>query len=267
MLRIRDWHIHFENNRTRELKKLEWVPIPNDLDGDGYTELVDHPNGAAHFGAWMAIVEIASKCDMRGTLSRRGARPHDAHSLARISRIPVEIFEEAIPRLIEIGWLEQVDEQGKALQQLTDTSQDAATIPQEVAEIPQQGALKGREGKEGKEGNGNGGRALPFDLEEGFSDLWQNYPQKGRTKIEDSKRMYVEVVNPDPHRIHGQIIESIQHGGKWASSDNWHRGFVCSLFEFLRNRRWLEDPEPYRAEDRQNGAALKSAREAAWERA
>jgi hypothetical protein len=35
------------------------------MDGDGYTELVDHDDGAAHLGAWCAIVQIASKCDPR----------------------------------------------------------------------------------------------------------------------------------------------------------------------------------------------------------
>jgi len=39
-------------------------------------------------------------------LTRDNGRPHTAESLARISRIPVVIFEEALPRLLRIGWLE-----------------------------------------------------------------------------------------------------------------------------------------------------------------
>ena len=69
VLRVRDWNLLFENNRTRGLKHLDWVPMQNNLDGDGYTELVDHPNGAAHLGAWLAIVWIASRCHTRGTLT------------------------------------------------------------------------------------------------------------------------------------------------------------------------------------------------------
>jgi hypothetical protein len=60
ILRIRDWSEHFENNRTKELVRMAWVPVPNKQDGDGYTELLDHVNGAAHLGAWIAIVELAS---------------------------------------------------------------------------------------------------------------------------------------------------------------------------------------------------------------
>ncbi len=67
---IANWDANFENNRTRELKKLAWVPIPNRMDGSSYRELVEHPNGAAHFGVWIGLVEIASTCDPRGQ-SRR----------------------------------------------------------------------------------------------------------------------------------------------------------------------------------------------------
>ena len=108
-LRIKNWETHFENNRTKELKKLSWVPFPNKHDGDGYTELLDHPQGAAHYGVWCVIVQVASKCDKRGTLLRDTGKPHDSRSLSRITRIPVKIMEEAIRRLISIKWLEVYD--------------------------------------------------------------------------------------------------------------------------------------------------------------
>jgi len=132
ILKIRDWDKYFENNRTRELKRLDWVPMPVKMDGDGYTELVDHPHGAAHFGAWCAIVEVAAKCEPRGTLLRDGQKPHDAASLARVTRLPVKVFDDVIPRLLVIGWLES--------QTLSD--HQVTTIPQEDAGIPQDDATK-----------------------------------------------------------------------------------------------------------------------------
>ena len=120
---IVDWNVHYENNRTRELKHLAWVPMPNRHDGDGYTELVDHPNGAAHFGAWCALVEVASRCDERGTLLRRGAEPHDEASLARMTRLPESLWREVLPRLVSIGWI------------------TGYGIPHDGAEIPHEGAL------------------------------------------------------------------------------------------------------------------------------
>lgn len=103
--RIADWNRHFEKNRTRELVTMRWIALPNNLDNDGYLELVDHPDGAAHFGAWVVILEIASRSKPRGTLLRNGNRPHTPQSLARISRLPAGLFEAALPRLVSIGWV------------------------------------------------------------------------------------------------------------------------------------------------------------------
>jgi len=107
--RIKDWNTHFENNRTRELKRLLWLPFPNKHDGDGYTELLNHKDGVAHFGCWCAICQVASKCDPRGTLLRDGERQHDSASLSRMTRIPIKMLKPAMERLVNIGWLETYD--------------------------------------------------------------------------------------------------------------------------------------------------------------
>mgnify|MGYP001573014906 CR=1 FL=1 len=134
-IEIVDWDKHYENNRTRDLKQMQWVPMPNRQDGDGYTELVDHPNGAAHFGIWCALVQVASRCDPRGTLLRDSAVPHDCDSLARMTRLPIQLWQEALPRLLSIGWIRDCE------------------IPQEGATIPHPSAMNGMEwnGKNGME--------------------------------------------------------------------------------------------------------------------
>lgn len=146
-LRVVDWPRHFENNRTKPLKYMTWVPVPTKQDGDGYCTLVNHPNGAAHLGCWLAILEIAAKCEPRGTLLRDSRRnvPHTPQSLAVISRLPARLFEEVIPRLLEpeIGWLEEVAE-SKGLviiqQEPAGIQQEGAESMQEPAGIQQQGA-------------------------------------------------------------------------------------------------------------------------------
>ena len=115
LLRVVDWNSHYENNRTRALKRMEWVPVPNGHDGDGYTELVEDSDGAAHLGCWLAILQVASKCNPRGVLMREGGTPHIAASLARITRLSAVAFDAAIPRLIAIGWLETLPESGMTL--------------------------------------------------------------------------------------------------------------------------------------------------------
>ena len=53
--------LDFEN-WTRELKKLEWVPVSN--HDNGYLELVADGDGAAHLGCWLTIISIASRCHL-----------------------------------------------------------------------------------------------------------------------------------------------------------------------------------------------------------
>jgi hypothetical protein len=108
MWRIKDWIKHFENNRTKETKTMRWVPIPTKMDGDGFTELLNHPNGPAHYGTWVTLVHVAAKCCPRGTLARQCGSPHDEASLSRITRVPETLIAEVIPRLLKIGWLEYI---------------------------------------------------------------------------------------------------------------------------------------------------------------
>lgn len=141
LLTITDWSVHFENNRTRELKVMSWIPVPVKLGGDGYTEILDHPNGAAHFGAWIAILQVAAGCDERGTLlrgNRGGVRsPHDAQSISRMTRIPVSIIEEAIPRLVAAGWItaEEVRPNGSGAASSCGNPADACGNPAPSCEI------------------------------------------------------------------------------------------------------------------------------------
>jgi len=104
--RVRDWNENHENNRSRELKTLLWIPVPNDLGADRYVELVSHPDGAAHLGVWIALLMIASKGSPRGYLVREDGRPHNEESVAVLSRLPKQLIEEAITRLLEVGLLE-----------------------------------------------------------------------------------------------------------------------------------------------------------------
>lgn len=173
LYRVVGWNEHFENNRTRELKRMDWVPVPNKHDGDGFTELLSHPNGMAHYGAWHLILQVASKCTPRGTLVRDvtipqdGAGecrvPHDSFSLSRITHGDQKVFLEAISRLLTIGWLEICEE----------SRQYPAPACGKVPE-----ALTGTEGK-GTEGKGKREDAAPAIFAEIPSwEEWWTYCQQ-----------------------------------------------------------------------------------------
>ena len=60
MLRVPDWDRLYENNRSRDMKRTGWFPVPNDLSANSYVELVSHDDGPAHFGTWVALLMVAS---------------------------------------------------------------------------------------------------------------------------------------------------------------------------------------------------------------
>lgn len=109
--RIKDWDLHYENNRTRVMSEMRWVPVPNKHDGDGYTCLVEGDDGAALLGCWLAVTQVASKCQPRGTLLRDGDKPHTAASISRITRLPEHLIQKCLEKASssEVGWLEVID--------------------------------------------------------------------------------------------------------------------------------------------------------------
>jgi len=153
LLRVRDWDELYENNRSRELGRTRWFPAPNDLSADGYTELVAHPDGAAHFGVWIALLMVASRAKPRGHLVREDSRPHDAKSLSRVTRLPESLVSSAIQRLLEVRLLETDKDKPRRKSQLT--SHPGAEIPQASAPAPQESAVEGK-GIEHHHQEGNG---------------------------------------------------------------------------------------------------------------
>src|SRR4051812_4872193 len=100
LLRVRDWDANHENNRSRELKRLLWVSVANDLSADSYVELVSHEDGAAHLGVWIALLMVASRAKARGSLVWGNGQPHTPESLARLTRLPQAVVCTALKRLV-----------------------------------------------------------------------------------------------------------------------------------------------------------------------
>lgn len=106
--KIKNWSEYFENNRSKTVKDLHWVPIPNKHDGERYTKIMLHENGAKIFSAWILLLQVASRCQPRGSLVRSNGTPYDSEALSLKTRAPAEWFDISIPFLMEIAWLETV---------------------------------------------------------------------------------------------------------------------------------------------------------------
>lgn len=242
ILRVRNWDAHYEVNRTRCLKTTLWVPVPNRLDNDGYLELVTHASGAAHLGAWLSLLQVASRCKPRGTLVRDDGSPHSVETLARITRLPADVFNEAIPRLLSIGWIESIQGDGPIAHEVAETQHGNAGLRQQTDVSMASGCILpvtvGRkEGMEGREGNTP---AESWNPETAFDELWEAYPSKGRTRRPLSQQYFLDhVCSLEAFQV---VIDAVR--GKWARSEKWAKGFIMALPSWLDQECWLEDPEP-----------------------
>ena len=136
--RVKDWDKYFENNRTREMVKMAWVPVPNKHDGEGFQRIMREKDGMVIYGCWHLILQVASKClRERGTLLREDGTPLDAEAIAFKTgwRSSADI-QRALDFLssAQIGWLELV-------------TADGIPIPHLPAGIPHLPARNGIEGK------------------------------------------------------------------------------------------------------------------------
>ena len=148
---IRDWNVHYENNRSRELKELSWVIVPNRHDGEHYSQIMAHPDGAKIFAAWNLIIQVASRTHLRGHLLRGNNTPHTPISLSAKTRAPAEWFSVAFDYLEKnTDWL--------IVEHFTQEIQDdLLAIPQASATQHRSAMREGDEegkGKNGREGNG-----------------------------------------------------------------------------------------------------------------
>lgn len=108
--RIKDWATLYENNRSRRVTDLSWVPIPNRHDGECYSLIMAHPRSSEIFTAWILMLQVASRCHPRGILVRDNGNAHTAETLAIKTRGKREWFELALEFLIaETDWLQVSD--------------------------------------------------------------------------------------------------------------------------------------------------------------
>ena len=149
---IANWGETYETYESRRLKSMPWVRLPCDLASSGYVEmLTEHEDGEAHFGAWVAVLELAVRCPERGTLTRSNGRPHTLRSLAAITRFREATIEAMLGRAVDMGWA--------TLAQDEEIPQSAREIPAERPTRPRDREEKRREEK--KKTEYSGGEAMP----------------------------------------------------------------------------------------------------------
>lgn len=126
MIRIRDWAKHYENNRTREMKTLSWVPVKIKLSGFGYSLLAETPSGFEYFGIFVACVQAAANTPIRGSFVRGDGSAMTIGDIARIIRCKEDRTKTAISFLShELDWIENTEDTSPAAK-LRDACGEAA---------------------------------------------------------------------------------------------------------------------------------------------
>ena len=108
---IIDWDKHYENNRSRQVERLHWVSVPNRHDGEGYSIIMADSRAAEIFAAWILMIQVASKCHPRGSLVRDDGTPMSLRAISLKTRANLKWFEYAIPKLLEVGWIQPLTEE------------------------------------------------------------------------------------------------------------------------------------------------------------
>ncbi len=103
---VKDWGRHYEKAQTRACRRADWVPIPNKHDGKSLGRLLRLEDGVAIYGAWILLLQVASKCPTRGTLADDDG-PLTLVDLEIKTGCPASAFERAVSVLAskDIGWL------------------------------------------------------------------------------------------------------------------------------------------------------------------
>ncbi len=225
---IPNWGKQYENNRSRILRKLDWVMVPNAHDGDGYSGLMARADAPILFTAWILLLQVASKCEPRGTLIRSNGEPHTPESLATRTRGAPEWFETALPFLVKIGWLSC---------NMPYTKDTAPACHLSGTLVPP----KGREGK-GRED------IYPSSAPPMETAIYELYPRKvGKA---DALKAIRHALKTCPNeRLHAQTSAYAAAVASWPTAE---RQFIPHPATWFNRGSYDDDPETWKRHEKPN---------------
>lgn len=107
---VKKWNATFENAASRKVNRLSYGNLPLDQGSLRFKRLMQTSAGAAAFGHFMSIVQVAATCPHRGLLFRSD-RAMDIIDVAAQIGVPSGPLKKswAVLSSPEIGWLYQVE--------------------------------------------------------------------------------------------------------------------------------------------------------------
>lgn len=108
VITIRDFTGHFTVSQNRRNEgPFGWIAVKTKHDGKGFRRLMMHDHGAAIYGAFLLMVQVASKCPKHGVLADEDG-PLTTEDLELKTGCPKKVFDEAIEVLSSkgIAWIQ-----------------------------------------------------------------------------------------------------------------------------------------------------------------
>lgn len=124
----------------------------------------------------------------------------------------------------------------KAHRERNGTSVTHSALPRNASAVTK--PLPEKRIKENKRNN-NKSEDVSIDYESLFSGLWDSWPEKGRSKHPLSKTEFYEQV-----KLHGSDV-IIKAAANYVARENSQGKYCLSLYKFLADARFLDDPESY----------------------
>lgn len=145
LYQIKDWNEIYENAKSRAIKEKTWCPMPNKQHGLGYSRLMQNPAGEQLYGAFVAVILVASrqKLPREGILTDNGTMdgtPLRCEDLSLITKFKPKTIQKMLDLCSskDIAWI---------LQYHMKDSKWIPAIP--VISPKKEGRKEGIEGREG----------------------------------------------------------------------------------------------------------------------
>jgi hypothetical protein len=106
---IKDWNERWEDAASRKLQRPTYIPMRIEQGSLRFRELMQTKDGAAAFGHFVALVQLAATMPNRGVLMRSGT-PLTPELCAAIIGVPVKVMQASWKVLAGVGWLVQISQ-------------------------------------------------------------------------------------------------------------------------------------------------------------
>lgn len=225
-IKIRDWDINFEADRSRQWKNIKWVPIPN-KQGLGYKKVMAQKNGATIFGCWIALVEQGSLCDPRGDLSK-----YTIEELSIKTLIPLTILTESIDYILQnLDWIEVVENHDKNVKEC---QKYCSTPPRTNSMLCHVMSCS----SSSTEKDSSLVTSTRIITTKTFELFWEAYPKKVGKKA--AEKVWLKIKSPS------ETLEKILTALSWQKKcEQWSKEdgqFIPYPSTYLNQGRWMDEP-------------------------